>query len=128
MSKGARPTVFVCASVSGEGNLITQIITASTPDEASQLFSTQYAMVPSEILGPFFRKRTLVLENTRTLKFTNQSKNAVYNDWLVNAFFLKEPENQAYLVFLKRVDGKKLTAPKGVITVPISELRFVDVR
>jgi hypothetical protein len=66
-----------------------------------------------------------VIENTRVLKFSNQTKKAIYNDWLVDAFLLQEPENQAYLVFIKRVDDKKLPSPKGTITVPITDLRFV---
>lgn len=82
-------------------------------------------MTPKEILGPFYKKRAQVIENTRSLKFSNQTKKAVYNDWMVNAFLLKEPENQAYLVFIKRVDDKKLPIPKGTITVPISDLRFI---
>jgi len=77
------------------------------------------------VLGPFFKKRAQVLENTRSLKFTNQNKKAIYNEWYVNAFMLKEPENQAYLVFIRRVDDKKLPPPKGTITVPISDLRFI---
>jgi hypothetical protein len=76
-------------------------------------------------MGPFYKKRAQVLESTRVLKFTNQTKRAQYNDWLVNAFILKEPVDQAYLVFIKRLDDKKLPTPKGTITVPVSELRFI---
>lgn len=122
--KGARPTVFVCSCIS-IGELITKIIPANSPDEASQLFSEQYGMMPKEVLGPFYKKRAQVIESTRVLKFSNQNKKAIYDDWYVNAFLLKEPENQAYLVFIKRVDDKKIPAPKGTITVPVSELRFV---
>jgi len=43
----------------------------------------------------------------------------------VNAIFLQEPENYAYLIFIKRTDDKTIPRPKGAITVPISELRFV---
>jgi hypothetical protein len=38
---------------------------------------------------------------------------------------LTDPPDQAYLVFKKRVDGKKATAPQGTITAPISDLRFI---
>lgn len=76
-------------------------------------------------MGPFFKKRAQVLETTRELKFTNQTKKAIYDGWVVNAFVLKEPENQAYLVFIKREDGKAMPTPKGVITVPISDLRLI---
>lgn len=121
--KGPRPTVFVCASIA-DGNLVTDVISANSPSEATQKFHEKYAHNPATVMGPFFKKRTQVIENTRTLKLTNQVKKAIYNDWIVNAFTLKEPENQAYLVFIKRVDDKKLPPPTGIITVPISDLRF----
>jgi hypothetical protein len=123
--KGPRQLVFVCASISSAGELVTKIIPANSPDEATKLFTEQFSHAPKEVLGPFFKKRTQVIENTRVLKFTNQTKKAIYNDWIVNAFILTEPANQAYLVFLKRADDKKLPTPKGTITVPVSDLRFL---
>jgi hypothetical protein len=123
--KGARQTVYVCCSITNDGELINKIIAAASPEEAGNLFLEQSTIKAKEILGPFYKKRTQVLENTRVLKFSNQTKKAIFNDWLVNAFLLKEPENQAYLVFIKRVDGKKASTPVGTITVPVSDLRFV---
>lgn len=123
--KGARPTVFVCAALGSGGELLTKVIPATSPTEASNVFVETFRVQPKEVMGPFFKKRAQVLENTRILKFTNQTKKAVYDDWVVNAFLLKEPENQAYLVFIKRVDDKKVPAPKGTITVPVSDLRFI---
>ena len=120
--KGPREVVFVCVEHSQQ---ITKIISASSPKEASELFIKEFIVSPKEILGPFFKKRTKVIETTRELKFTNQTRKAIYNDWLVNAFLLKEPVDQAYLVFLKRTDDKKVPIPKGTITVPISDLRFI---
>lgn len=123
--KGPRQIVFVCAGISNTGELLTKIIPAVTPAEANDLFVEQFSISPKEVLGPFFKKRTQILETTRELKFTNEIKRATYEGWIVNAFFLKEPEDQAYLVFLKRIDGKKIAAPKGTITVPIADLSFI---
>lgn len=123
--RGSRPTVFVCASVSNAGELITKVITAPCTNDASQAFLELFGHLPKEVMGPFYKKRTQIIETTRVLKFSNQTKKAIYNDWLVNAFLLKEPENQAYLVFIKRVDDKKMPIPKGTITVPVSDLRFI---
>ena len=122
---GARQTVYVCSSITNSGELVNKILSASSQDEAGTLFSEQTSLKAKEILGPFFKKRAKVLEKTRVLKFSAQTKKAIYEDWLVNAFMLKEPENQAYLVFIKRTDGKKATIPNGTIIVPISDLRFV---
>ena len=123
--KGPRQLVFVCASIASDGELITKIIPAASPAEATKLFTDQFSHSPKEVLGPFFKKRAQVLENTRTLKFSSQNKKAIYNDWIVTAFILIEPENQAYLVFNKRVDDKKMPIPKGTITVPVTDLRFI---
>ena len=123
--RGARPTVFVCVAVTKSGDLITKVITAVNHAEAGKLFTEHFTIEPREVMGPFFKKRAQVIESTRVLKFSNETKQAVYNDWLVNAFMLKEPENQAYLVFIKRTDDKKVPTPKGTITVPVSDLRFL---
>src|ERR1700722_8767033 len=115
-----RQTVFVCVSISSENQLVTRIIAAETPQAASEVFLQETTFQPQEILGPFFKKRAQVIENTRVLKFTTQQKRAIYDNWVVDAFILLEPANQAYLVFIKRVDDKKLPPPKGTITVPLS--------
>jgi hypothetical protein len=127
MSKNrrSRPLYFVCAAVSGQGDLIVKTIPAISPKEAMDIFGKEFALAPQEVLGPFYKKRTQILESTRTLKFSNQSKKALYNGWIVNAFMLKEPTDQAFLIFIKREDGKKLPLPKGTITAPIADLRFV---
>lgn len=121
--KGSRQLVFVCAGIV-DTELITKIIPANSPDEAAKLFTDQFSCAPKDVLGPFYKKRAQVIETTRVLKFSNQTRKAIYNDWMVNAFMLVEPENQAYLVFIKRIDDKKIPIPKGTITVPISDLRF----
>lgn len=123
--KGARQTVFVCVVISDNSELMTRVIAAESPKEAADSFFEQVAFQPKEVLGPFYKKKNQVIENTRVLKFSNQTKRATYNNWLVDAFILQEPENQAYLVFIKRVDDKKQPPPKGTITVPVSDLRFV---
>jgi hypothetical protein len=123
--RGARQTVFVCVGISSNNELMTRVIAAETPKEAADLFVEQIAFQPKEVLGPFYKKKRQIIENNRVLKFSNQTKRATYNDWLVDAFLLQEPENHAYLVFIKRIDDKNLPSPKGTITVPISDLRFI---
>lgn len=123
--RGTRQIVFVCIGFSIKGDLVSKIISASSPEEAESFFLEENQFKAQEILGPFYKKRTRVLENTRSLKFTNEVKKATYNEWFVTAFLLRDPENQAYLLFNKRVDGKKSPSPKGIITVPLSDLRFV---
>lgn len=121
----SRPIYFVCCASTLDGDLIAKTIQASAVNEAIEAFKKEFDVPPQQSFGPFYKKRTQILEKTRELKFTNECKKAEYNGWLVNAFTLKLPEDHAYLVFVKRLDGKKLPLPKGTITVPLSELRMI---
>jgi hypothetical protein len=123
--RNARPIYFVCAAVAGKGDLIVKMVLSSSQQEAMDIFRKDFSISPQEVLGPFYKKRMQILETTRTLKFSNQTKKALFNGWIVNAFMLKEPVDQAYLVFIKREDGKKIPFPKGTITAPVAELRFI---
>lgn len=120
----SRPTIFVCAAMA-DGQVVIRMILAESIQQASNLFLEQTQVAVQEVLGPFYKKKTQVIESTRSLKFLGQTKPAVYNDWRVDAFLLQEPENHAYLVFIRRVDDKKATVPQGTIVVPISQLRFI---
>lgn len=122
--KGPREIVFVCAAVKN-GELISKIISAACQNDALKFFKDEFQINVEQVYGPFHKKRSQVIETTRELKFANETKKAIYNEWHVNAYMLKEPENQAFLVFTKRIDGKKMPSPKGTITVPISELRYI---
>lgn len=119
-----RQVYFVCISIKSN-ELVSDTIPANSSAEASQIFIDKFDCLPQQICGPFYKKKSKVIETTRTLKFSNQNKKAIYNDWLVNAFLLIEPANQAYLIFIKRMDDKKMSLPKGTITVPVSNLRFI---
>jgi hypothetical protein len=124
--RGPRPVVFVCVAIKPNqtNEIVSEVIQAVSQDEAASLFFEQAGVKAKIIHGPFRPKRAQVMENTRTLKFANEQRSALYNGWEINAFFLKEPENHAFIVFIKRVDGKKQQAPLGTIVVPISDLRF----
>jgi hypothetical protein len=122
----AREIVFTCSSISSKGELISQVIAAQTPGEASALFLEQNKLdAQVTVLGPFYKKKTQVLETTRSLQLASpEFKKAEYNGWLVNAFALIEPADHAYLILIKRLDDKKIPMPKGTIIAPISDLRF----
>ena len=123
MRRKERPIFFVC--VGQTDRLITKTIQAATQEEAIELFKNEFSVKPIEALGPFYKKRIQIAKDTRNLKFTNQVKKAVFNGWIVNAFILSEPTDQAFLVFIKRQDGKKMPSPKGTITVPLTQLKEI---
>lgn len=124
--RGSRPIIFVCGGISDAGELIMESIPASVQTEAISLFKEKYGNNPKSVLGPFYKKRTQILENTTSLKFTNDIKKAEYNGWIVNAMRLAEPINHAYLIFISRLDDKKMIAPKGTVVVPYSNLRIIQ--
>lgn len=121
---GVRKTVFVCANIVNN-NLLTKVIQAETSEEASKIFNQEFMINPKEILGPFYKKRIKAVEQVRTLKFSNETKKALYNNWIVNAMLLKEPEDHAFLIFIKSNDDQKRSFPKGTVIVHISELRYI---
>lgn len=126
-NKHSRQTVFVCVGLSDSLNIISKIIEADTVSAASSSYEDEFKIKPQEILGPFYKKKAQVLENTVAIKFSNmQFTKAVYNDWAVNAFMLSEPPDHAYLVFTNHLHDKKGVAPRGTIVVPISQLRFIN--
>ena len=122
--RGPRPVVFVCISIDPDrpGEFISKQIQATSKAEAASLFLEMTKIKAKTIHGPYRPKRAQVLENTRLLKFAEGSCKAVYDGWNVTAMFLNEPENHAYLFFNERVDGQKMSPPKGTIVVPVSDL------
>lgn len=125
--RGPRPVVFVCVGIDPNkpNDPVSKQITAASQNEAASLFLEMTKVKAKAIHGPYRMKRAQVMENTRNLRFTDQSKKAIYNDWEVTAFWLKEPENHAYLIFHKRVDDQKQPKPQGTIVVPVSDLRIL---
>lgn len=124
--RGPRPVVFVCSGIDREKmDVVSKEITAASQNEAASLFLEVTKIKAKSIHGPYRKKREQVMENTRSMKFDDQpSRRTIHDGCEVNVFYLKEPENHAYLVFLKRVDGGKQPLPKGTIIVPVSDLRF----
>lgn len=124
--RGPQQIIFICIGISDVGELLSKEIAAASQADAASLFLKESGVHAKNIHGPFYKKRTQVLETTRSLKFTNVVKKAEYNGWLVNAIMLSEPANQAYLIFLSKNDGTNAPKPKGTIVVPISNLRIIN--
>lgn len=123
----SRQIVYVCIGLSDNTEIISKIVEADSVEVASASFEDEFKLKPREVLGPFFKKKTQILENTVELKFsTSAFIKAEYNDWLVNAFLLEEPQQHAYLVFISHLHNKKISFPKGTIVVPVSQLRLIN--
>lgn len=123
--RGPRQIVFVCSSAK-DSQVISKIVQAETSEDALKLFEDEFQIKAQIVQGPFYKKKVGVLNTTRNVQFANKSKKAIYNDWIVNALLLKEPENSAFLLFEKRVDGKQMSKPKGTFIVKIDDLRILE--
>lgn len=121
MSRRFRKTVFVCC-----GNGMSQTIEAATVEEAKIKFEQDNKITATDCHGPFTTKKTSAKVEYTNVVFSGESKNAIYNDWYVKALLTKEPHNCAYLLFDKRVDGKKMPKPQGSIIVKIDYLKDMN--
>lgn len=122
-----RQIYYVCSAISETNELLSESIPSGSVEDATKIFIEKCGNKPQTIFGPFFKKKTQVLENTTNIRLSNLKKKAEYNGWIVLATILKYPENYAFLLFNKRIDGKNLPKPQGTIVVPIHDLRFINV-
>ena len=121
--KGPRQIVFVCSAIHNE-KLISKLINSETGEEACKSFESEFFIKPETVYGPFFKKKTGVLDNEISIKFSNEEKKAMYDGWYVTAIILSSPEGFAYLFYDKRKDNKKMQKPTSNI-VKIEELKEV---
>ena len=103
---------YVCASCINQ-KLVLETIPASLEKDAVSLYKNKYGQVPEKIEGPFYKKRVYTEPVNQNIKFNGQIKSAMYQGWKVNAFLLQEPENFAFLVFLKNIENIKKKIKSG---------------
>jgi hypothetical protein len=120
-----RLSIFVCSSFNAN-QLISHTVEASSMDDAASIFAEKYRVKAQSIHGPFRHKKIKAdsIDNAINMQFAGQTKTAIYNGWLVSALLLKMPENSAYLLFDRRVDGKKLSKPTRNVIVKLDDLQI----
>lgn len=124
MKRRKRDIYYICSSIINN-DLISEAIIADSYDTAIQLFLDKFQSKPRIVHGPFFKKKVHQVIVTTQFKVTSKIKKAYYNDWLVNAIFLKEPENMALLIFVSHTNNKTVSPPTGITIVPLNDLRFI---
>lgn len=121
MRQRARPIIYVCSAVK-DGELLSKMVESKNVEESYALFEKENGIKPQIVLGPFYKKRTSVLDKNCNIQFKpNQSKRGVYNGWHVTVIPLSNPADSVYLLYDRRVDGQKLPKPNLNI-VKIKEL------
>lgn len=123
--RSKRPIYFVCSTIK-EGNLISELIEALDKETVNKIFQEKFFCAPINILGPFYKKRIFnYIEPPPDIILSSEMKRAEYQGWLVNATILKKPENCAFLLFDKRIDGQKFARPNGTKIVKIEDLKLI---
>lgn len=124
IKKKSKTIEFVCCG-SYDNNLISKSIQSATPEEASILFEKEFSVKPTNVHGPFYRKRAAaeVIDNSREIQFSGKRIKGIYREWFIVGSILKVPQNSALLLFDKRVDGKAVAKPQGTIIVKIEEIQ-----
>lgn len=116
-----RPIIFVCNSIINN-RLVSESIQSSSVENAAIAFQKQFGQKAERIDGPFYRKTKRYSKAPQKVQFASVSQVAIFDGWIVNALHLKEPEDSAFLLFDRRLDGEKAAKPK-VSVVRIEELK-----
>lgn len=122
--KGPRPIEYVCSGLVNSKS-VSKSIVSNTSEDAIKQFQTEFGQEPDNVHGPYHRKREGVLDNTRQIEFSGERIKAIYKDWHVIASILNYPKNSAYLLFDKRVDGKKSPKPAGTFIIKLEEIKEI---
>ena len=125
MRRKARSVIYVCSAIK-ENNLISKMIESSSVEESYSIFEKDNGIKPQVVLGPFFKKKTGILNKNFDIKFKfGQNKQGIYNGWHVTAMPLLNPEDSVYLLYNKRIDGQKVQKPQAMVvkTKEIQDLK-----
>jgi hypothetical protein len=107
--------IYTCSAIKNE-LLISEMIEADSIEKACEVFEEAHKIKPESIFGPFFKKRTKILDSNREIRFSfGSSKKGIYNDWFCTALPLIKPSDCFYLLFDKRIDGTKSAKPAQTI-------------
>lgn len=120
----SRKSFFVCSGNKDNLSYVDEFQVDSVK-EAEKAFFNAFQIFPDKILGPFLKKKVEYEKiDKRTVVFSSKKVKAEYNGWLVNALYLKEPEDHAMLVFISKLDESNAKKPKLTI-IPIEHIREI---
>jgi hypothetical protein len=122
MRRKARTVIYVCSAIK-ENVLLSKMIESLTVEDSCILFEKEYGIKPQIMYGPFYKKKTGILDKNFDIKFKiGQNKQGIYNGWHVTAMPLMSPPDSVYLLYNKRVDGKKIQKP-GAMVIKSKEIQ-----
>lgn len=115
MRRKARAIIYVCSAVK-DNTLVSKMIESASVEDSYSLFEKENGIKPQIVLGPFYKKKTGILDKNFDIKFKfGPNKQAIYNGWHVTAMPLLSPLDSVYLLFNKRVDGLKTQKPHAMV-------------
>jgi hypothetical protein len=124
-NRSKKKNIFVCSAINNNLELISKYFEADSESDASKLFEKEFNFLPKIILGPFTKKKVLEVSQEKTINFSNPSKKAIYNQWIVNAFEIKENDKECFIIYVKPVDNIKKQKINNTCIIPTSELTYI---
>lgn len=121
-----RKVFFVCCGTV-EGSLKSEIIEASSKQDAFDIFKSRNKFSPEFVSPSFYKKHEKFLyKKLNNIKFTQKTIQTIYGGWNITAKILEDPANFAYIIIKNHVSNpnKKKPQPKpGMhILLPLSEI------
>lgn len=124
MRRKARPIIYVCNAIK-DNVLISKMIDCQTVEDSVRIFETENGIKPQTVYGPFYKKKTNVLDKDFDIRFMfGQNKQGVYNGWTVTMMPLLSPTGCVYVLYNKRIDGQKIRKPKACV-VKLNEIQDI---
>lgn len=111
MRRRIRQIIFVC-SVIKDNALVSKMVESLTIEDSCILFEKEFGVKPQTVFGPFYQKKSSVLEKNVDIKFKiGPNKQGIYNGWFVTVMPLENPPDSGYLLYNKQADGHKELKP-----------------
>jgi len=120
MAGKTREIVFVCVAVKhndiADHQLHTRTIIANTVEDACIKYEQEFGFQPDEVFGPFYKKKSGMLNKNFDIKFAPKSKlTGTFNDWNITAMPLLNPPDSVYVIYDTKIDGTKTNKPSAMI-------------
>lgn len=105
---------FVCLA-NKNGETVSSCILAEDENISSKIFFEKFDIAPSQIYGPFFKKRIKKQKEEIPVQLTGKVKVAIYNNWIVNFLLLENDSSKAFIYFKENMKNPSARKPKACV-------------
>lgn len=124
-SRGKRQIIYVCNAIIND-KIVTEFVEKESSEDAFKAFESKHSVQPCGVHGPFYRKRTGILEQQIKISFScKKTQNGVYQGWNVKVMHLSNPPEMAWILYQSRTDNKPMQKPKPWV-VRLADIEISD--